>query len=60
MVRVEMYRDQKRALVACGGCGIRQEFLIKPVQTEIDVYCMFTDKFYEGYKRPSTTEIKST
>jgi transcription elongation factor Elf1 len=60
MVRVEMYRDQKRAVVACGGCGTKEEFSIKPVQSEIDVYCMFTDRFYKGYKRPSTTEIKST
>jgi transcription elongation factor Elf1 len=60
MVRVEMYRDQKRAVVACGGCGIKEEFLTKPVQSEIDVYCMFTDRFYAGYKRSSTAQIKST
>lgn len=59
-VRVEIYRDQKRSLVACGSCGTKEEFSIKPVQGEIDVYCMFTDKFYGGYKRPSAAPIAGT
>ena len=56
-VRVEINRDQKLALVACGGCGVKEEFVIRPVQGEIDVYCMFTDKFYGRSSRPSTAEI---
>jgi transcription elongation factor Elf1 len=56
-VRVEIYRDQKRAIVACGGCGVKEEFTIKPAQGEIDVYCMFTDKFYGSPKRPSAAQI---
>jgi transcription elongation factor Elf1 len=56
-VRVEIYRDQKRALVACGACGVKEEFPIKPVQGEIDMYCMFTDKFYGSSKKSSAAEI---
>ena len=56
-VRVEIYRDQKRAIVACGGCGVKEEFTIKLAQGEIDVYCMFTDKFYGSPRRPSAAEI---
>jgi transcription elongation factor Elf1 len=59
-VRVEIYRDQKRAIVACGACGVKEEFLIKPVQGEIDAYCMFTDKFYGSPRKPSVAKITGT
>jgi transcription elongation factor Elf1 len=58
-MRVEILRDQKRAIVACGSCGVKEEFPIKPVQGEIDMYCTFTDKFYGGSRRSSITEVKS-
>jgi transcription elongation factor Elf1 len=57
-VRVEVLRDQGRALVGCGGCGLKDEFPIKPAQGEIDVYCMFTDKIYGGSKKPFTPTIR--
>lgn len=57
-VRVEILRDENRALVGCGSCNVKDEFPIKPAQGEIDVYCMFTDKFYGNPKRPSTSPIK--
>lgn len=57
-VRVEISRAQGQAVVACGSCGIKDEFPIKPAQGEIDVYCMFTDKFYGGPKKSSVAEIK--
>lgn len=50
-VRVEIARDEHRAIVRCGSCNEKEEFQIKPVQTEVDIYCMFTDKIYEGSKR---------
>jgi transcription elongation factor Elf1 len=59
-VRVELFRDEGRAVVSCSSCGAREEFQIKPVQREIDVYCMFTDKVYGSSRRPSTPEIKET
>jgi transcription elongation factor Elf1 len=57
-IRVEIVRDQGRALVACGGCGLKDEFAVKPAQGEIDVYCMLTDKIYRGSATPTTQPIK--
>jgi len=45
-IRVEISREQERATVRCGSCGLTQELSIKPALKEIDVYCHFTDKFY--------------
>ena len=59
-VRVELFRDEDRAVVSCSSCGAREEFRIKPVQREIDVYCMFTDKVYGSSRRRSAPEIKET
>ena len=58
-VRVEVYRDQKRALVACGACHVKEEFPINPAQGEIDVYCMFTDKYYGNPRRSSAAQVPS-
>lgn len=52
-VRVEILRDQRRAIVGCGSCGLKEEFPIKPAHAEIDVYCMFTDKIYSSPKPPA-------
>jgi transcription elongation factor Elf1 len=57
-VRVEIQRDQGRAVVGCGSCGNKEEFLIKPAQGEVDVYCMFTDKIYGGSRKSAVSEIK--
>ena len=57
-VRVELFRDEGRAVVGCGCCGLKEEFPIKSAQGEIDVYCMFTDKIYGSSRRSSTPEIK--
>jgi len=57
-IRVEISRDENRAVVGCGSCGVKDEFSVKPAQSEIDVYCMFTDKFYSKPKIPSTSNIK--
>lgn len=57
-IRVEIDRDQRRGVVACGACGVKDEFPIKPVQGEIDIYCMFTDKFYRTPKKSPTAKIQ--
>ena len=57
-IRVEIIRDQGRAIVACGSCSLKDEFPVKPAQGEIDVYCMFTDKVYGGSKTPSAPAMK--
>jgi transcription elongation factor Elf1 len=58
-VRVEMFRDEGRAVVSCGNCGAREEFPVKQALGEIDVYCMFTDKFYSGIKSSSSQDVKN-
>jgi len=55
-VRVEILRNEGRAIVGCGSCGLKEEFPAKPAQGEIDIYCMFTDKIYAGSRRASTPE----
>ncbi|RLI19489.1 hypothetical protein DRO54_08405 [Candidatus Bathyarchaeota archaeon] len=45
-VRVELFKDEGRAVVRCGSCGLEDEFPIKPVFQEVDAYCLFTDRFY--------------
>lgn len=58
MVRVELFRDEGRAVISCGSCGAKEQFQIKPVQREIDVYCMFTDKVYGSSRKTPTPEVK--
>ena len=50
-VRVEIFRDERRAVVSCGSCGAREQFEIKPAQSDVDVYCMFTDRVYGSSKK---------
>jgi transcription elongation factor Elf1 len=57
-VRVEILREENRAIVGCGSCNLKEEFPIKPAQGEIDVYCMFTDKTYGGSRKASTPKIE--
>jgi len=47
-VRVELMRNEARAIVRCGSCGLVGEVPIKPVHEAVDAYCQFTDKFYLG------------
>ena len=47
-VSVEVFRDEKQAVVSCGNCRIQERFQIKPAQSKVDVYCMFTDKIYRN------------
>ncbi len=57
-ISVELLRDEGRAVVGCGSCGVKEEFQVKPAQGEIDVYCMFTDKTYGRSRRPSNPQIE--
>jgi transcription elongation factor Elf1 len=56
---VEIVRDEGRAVVSCGNCGVKEEFQVKRALGEIDVFCMFTDKIYGSLKKPSVPEVKS-
>ncbi|MGB9841118.1 MAG: hypothetical protein ACPLKZ_00145 [Candidatus Bathyarchaeales archaeon] len=54
-VRVEIFREQERAVAGCSSCGFQEEFQVKPAQGEVDVYCMLTDRVYSASKRSSVT-----
>jgi transcription elongation factor Elf1 len=56
-VRVEILREENRAIVGCSSCGLKEEFPAKPAQGEIDIYCVFTDKIYGAPKRASVHEV---
>lgn len=58
-VRVELFRDEDRAVVSCGNCNSREEFSVKGALAEIDVYCMFTDKIYGRIRGASPPEVPS-
>lgn len=54
-VSVEIFREQERAVAGCSSCGFQEEFQVKPAQSEVDVYCMLTDRIYCNSKRPSVS-----
>ena len=58
-VKVELFRDESRAVAGCSGCGFQEEFPIKPAQSEVDVYCMLTDRVYSPSRRLSATNKKN-
>jgi len=59
-VRVEMFREEGRAIVSCGNCGAKGEFPFRAALSEVDFYCMFTDRFYSGLRKPEHAEIESS
>ena len=55
-VRVDIVRDENKAIAGCSSCGLQEEFPIKQAQGEVDVYCMFTDKVYGATRRALPTK----
>ncbi|MEM1540182.1 MAG: hypothetical protein QXJ07_02215 [Candidatus Bathyarchaeia archaeon] len=55
-VRVELLREEGEAVVSCGSCGAKEKFSFKAALSEVDFYCMFTDRFYNRLKQAA--EIK--
>ena len=49
-IRVELKKDENRAILRCGACELTDEFPIKQPYNDIDVYCKFTDKYYSQRK----------
>ncbi len=49
-IRVELSKSEEQAVVRCAGCGLIQEMPLKPAHKEIDVYCVFTDKYYSDIR----------
>jgi len=55
-VRVEIFREEGgRSVARCSSCGLEEEFTIKAPQSEVDVYCMLTDRIYGSAKKTSSS-----
>ena len=50
-VGVKISRDDARATAGCSSCGLNGTFPIKIAQTEVDIYCMLTDKVFTSPKK---------
>lgn len=49
-IRVELVKGKEHAVVRCGSCGLTEEMPSKPAYKEIDVYCVFADKYYSDIR----------
>lgn len=45
-IDVEIFRDEGRARIRCGSCGLAQEMPVGASLHEVDVYSEFADRFY--------------
>lgn len=56
-VRVELNKDDGLAIVICGNCNAKEEFVLKSgAVAEVDIYCMFTDRVYGGTKSLTSSQ----
>jgi transcription elongation factor Elf1 len=58
-VRVEIFRENSCAVAGCSSCGFQEEFQVKPAQSEVDVYCMLTDRVYGPSRSVSVTNTRN-
>lgn len=54
-IQVELAKEEGKAVVRCGGCGLADELSVKQPDKDIDVYCRFTDKYYSERKASKAT-----
>jgi transcription elongation factor Elf1 len=47
-INVQIEKDYNIADVRCSKCGIKSNITITLADQPIDIYCKFTDSFYEG------------
>lgn len=52
-VTVEVHRNEKKAIISCFNCNLRDEVEILPVQMPVDAYCLFYDRIVKGEALPS-------
>lgn len=45
-ITVDLQKGRETAIVKCRTCGLTEELVTKPAFEEIDIYCLFTDRFY--------------
>ena len=55
-VKVVMKSGSGIAIIQCGSCRIKEELTVPRRSGPIDVYCMFTDKYYGGATREEKKE----
>jgi transcription elongation factor Elf1 len=47
-IRVYLYKNAMSAEVRCAQCGLYDRMAYRFPLKEIDIYCKFIDKYYEG------------
>jgi transcription elongation factor Elf1 len=55
-IRVELLKNEGTAVVRCASCGLTDELPLKSPQQEIDIYCVFVDKFYGTSQKTTAME----
>ena len=58
-VGVKISRETARAIAGCSSCGLNDDFPIKPAQTEVDIYCLLTDKVFSSPKKNSVSKTQN-
>jgi len=53
-IRVELIRNEQRAVLRCGNCRLKSELPMKPAYGEIDIYSRFMDNWYSGTAATTT------
>ncbi|MEM3737506.1 MAG: hypothetical protein QXJ75_05435 [Candidatus Bathyarchaeia archaeon] len=46
-IKVTMHKDTYTADITCSLCGIKNQIPVTPGSQEVDIYCKFTDMFYQ-------------
>ena len=57
-VGVKIFRETNQATAGCSSCGLNATFPIKTAQTEVDIYCMLTDKVFSFPKKSKISDIQ--
>jgi transcription elongation factor Elf1 len=53
-MKVTMVSGKGNAVVQCGSCKIKEEFTVPSSLSIVDIYCMFTDKYYGNRVKPES------
>lgn len=57
-VGVKIFRENNQATAGCSSCGLNETFPIKIAQTEVDIYCMLTDKVFSIPKKNKISNVQ--
>jgi transcription elongation factor Elf1 len=58
-VKVTLPKGAGHATVQCAVCGVKDEFAVSRGKQMVDVYCMFTDKFYATGNPASAAQVST-